>query len=133
MEARNDNNWPMSALAQKRAAQRNIDPRLFDLLQRHGKRIYLDGDLHGFFGENMVPEDAPQPALKNIVNTMVIVAPDGTVKTLFKTHKISRNSDDGNSTSGSATTGRAGCSKSPMPAPEQLFVLPMTSPRTADI
>ncbi len=85
MEAREHGTWTMSRLAEKRAAQRNVDPKLFPVLQKYGRRLYVRGDLHVFLGKNMVPDDEyPQRFLRRIQNTMVVVAPDGTVKTVWK-------------------------------------------------
>lgn len=91
MEAREHGQWTMSRLAAKRAAQRNVDPRLFPLLQRYGQKLYIGGDLHVFLGKDMVPEDEfPEGAPKRIQNTMVVVALDGTVKTVWKDSRALR-------------------------------------------
>ena len=82
---REEGNWQLSGLAQKRAAQRNVDLKLLPLLLRYGKKLYLQGDMHVFLGKKMIPDGVLQDgALKRIQNTMVVVAQDGTVKTLWK-------------------------------------------------
>jgi len=85
MEPREQGDWICSNLAEKRAAQRNVDPRLFPVIQRYGRKIYVGGDLHIFLSEKMVPEGlVTEASLRRIRNTMVVVAPDGTVKTVWK-------------------------------------------------
>ena len=85
MNLREDGFWTLSNLAEKRAAQRNVDPRLFGLLHRYGKRFYLGGDLHIFVSEGMVPaHEALLHDLRRIKNTMAVIARDGTVKTVWK-------------------------------------------------
>ena len=82
--AREEGYWTLSNLAKKRATQRNVDPRLFGLLRRYGKRIYLQGDLHIFFGERMVPRTEGMAHDLRRIRMDQAIACDGTVKTVWE-------------------------------------------------